>query len=90
MRRLGIHVHAGRLTGIELPDVVLGHQLKPEPRAQRYVDARTHVVREVGGFGGDATITSMDVDPTSKTINFKSTWPTGPYTFQVTLKQVQL
>ncbi len=44
----------------------------------------------VGSFGGNATITTMDVDPAAKTINFTSTWPTGPYTFKVTLKQVQL
>ncbi|WP_339712040.1 BT_2262 family domain-containing protein [uncultured Kriegella sp.] len=44
----------------------------------------------VGAFGGIAMITEMTVDPTAKTINFKTDWDAGPYVFDVTLEQVQL
>jgi hypothetical protein len=43
----------------------------------------------VGAFGGSAEITSMEVDPVAKTIKFVTEWDGGPYTFVVTLKQVQ-
>lgn len=42
----------------------------------------------VGAFGGVCTITSMTVDPGTKTINFTSSWDAG-YVFVVTLTQVQ-
>ena len=47
VRRLRVHVHRRRLTRVELSDVVLRHQLKPEARSQRHVHARAHVVRKV-------------------------------------------
>ena len=43
----------------------------------------------VGAFGGEATIQSMDVDAASKTIHLVTVWDAGPYTFDITLKQVQ-
>lgn len=43
----------------------------------------------VGAFGGAAEIKSMQVDPVAKTIKFVTDWDGGPYTFKVTLKQVQ-
>jgi hypothetical protein len=44
------------------------------------------------GFGGVANLTSMTVNPTTKTIVFTTTWITGPssYLFTATLTQVQL
>jgi hypothetical protein len=42
----------------------------------------------VGTFGGEGVITSMEVDPATKTIHFKADWDGGPYTFDVTLTQV--
>ena len=42
----------------------------------------------VGPFGGEGQITSMEVDPATKTIHFKADWDGGPYSFDVTLKQV--
>ena len=44
----------------------------------------------VGAFGGAAEIKSMVVNATAKTIKFVTEWDGGPYTFTVTLKQVQL
>lgn len=44
----------------------------------------------VSTFGGVAKMTEMTVDPNAKTINFKTDWDAGPYTFDVTLTQVQL
>jgi hypothetical protein len=43
----------------------------------------------VGAFGGVATITSMDVNEVTKTIHYVVEWDAGPYTFDITLKQVQ-
>jgi hypothetical protein len=43
----------------------------------------------VNTFGGEADITEMDVDAASKTIHYVATWDAGPYTFDITLKQVQ-
>lgn len=46
----------------------------------------------VGLFGGEANITSMDVDAASKTITFTTVWVADPettYTFDVTLNQVE-
>ncbi len=43
----------------------------------------------VGTFGGAVDITSLTVDPSSKTIIFTSVWDSG-YEFVVTLKQVQI
>jgi hypothetical protein len=42
----------------------------------------------VGAFGGDASITSFSVDAGTKTIHFITEWDAGPYTFDITLKQV--
>lgn len=42
---------------------------------------------EVGTFGGEVTIKSMVVDPVAKTIVITNEW--SPYTFTITLKQVQ-
>ena len=44
----------------------------------------------VGSFGGVANIMSMTVDATAKTITFQTDWDAGPYTFIVTLTQVNL
>lgn len=44
----------------------------------------------VGAFGGEGQITSMEVDPATRTIHFKADWDGGPYSFDVTLKQVDL
>lgn len=44
---------------------------------------------EVGTFGGVVEMKSMTVDAANKTIKFTSSWDAG-YTFEVTLKQVQL
>jgi len=41
----------------------------------------------VGPFGGANELTSMTVDPATKTIKFVAKWDAG-YTFEVTLKQV--
>jgi len=43
----------------------------------------------VGTFGGVAEMKSMIVDPVAKTIVFTTDWDAGPYTFEVTLTQVQ-
>jgi Domain of unknown function (DUF5011)/Domain of unknown function (DUF5012) len=43
----------------------------------------------VGAFGGEAVITSMEVDAAAKTVKFVTEWDGGPYTFVITLKQVQ-
>jgi hypothetical protein len=42
----------------------------------------------VGVFGGSAEITSMEVNAGAKTIKFNVSWDAGPYTFEITLKQV--
>lgn len=42
---------------------------------------------EVGGFGGEATISNVSVDAEAKTLTFKADWP--DYVFTVTYKQVQ-
>lgn len=46
---------------------------------------------EVGTFGGPVVMTSMSVDPATKTISFASEWDSGTtlYVFEVTLTQVQ-
>jgi hypothetical protein len=44
----------------------------------------------VGSFGGVAKMTSFEVNPATKTIKFTTEWDGGPYTFEVTLKQVPL
>lgn len=44
---------------------------------------------EVGSFGGVVTMKSMTVDPATKTIVFTNDWDAG-FSFEVTLKQVQL
>lgn len=43
----------------------------------------------VGAFGGACTMTSMTVDPATKTIHFTSDWDAG-FAFDVTLTQVAL
>lgn len=43
----------------------------------------------VGAFGGNCVLTEMTVDPATKTIHFISEWDI-PYTFDVTLTQIQL
>lgn len=42
---------------------------------------------EVGTFGGEVTMKSMTVNPATKTIVITNEW--SPYTFEITLKQVQ-
>lgn len=44
----------------------------------------------VGTFGGVAKLTAMTVNAVARTVTFTSTWDGGPYTFVVTLTQVQL
>ena len=44
----------------------------------------------VGAFGGVATMSGFTVDPVAKTISFTTVWDGGPYTFEVTLKQVNI
>ena len=52
-------------------------------------DSFTFNTTEVGTFGGVVEMKSMTVDPANKTIVFTSDWDAG-YSFEVTLKQVQL
>lgn len=47
----------------------------------------TFSTAEVGTFGGEVTMKSMTVDPLAKTIVITNEW--SPYTFVITLKQVQ-
>jgi len=42
----------------------------------------------IGAFGGIADITEMQINATEKTIHLKTDWDAGPYTFDVTLTQV--
>jgi len=44
----------------------------------------------VGAFGGVANIVSFAVDAATKTITFETDWDGGPYTFAVTLTQVNI
>lgn len=44
----------------------------------------------VGTFGGVATMSGLTVDPVAKTVSFTTVWDGGPYTFEVTLKQVNI
>ena len=43
----------------------------------------------ISGFGGDISFTSMSVDPVGKTISLVTSWAAIPYTFAITLSQVQ-
>lgn len=43
----------------------------------------------IGAFGGAAEILEMEIDPMTKQIHFVSEWDGGPYTFDITLTQVE-